>query len=250
MAAMPDGHGGENAGKEGGGDGCGALVSAEQAVRPPWVRVAAAPPSHADEPAVRPRRVFAQVIAGALIVLVAVALVGVLASRRLAEAEAVNDAARITDLLADAVVQPALTDGLLSRDAAALGGDGPGRAGAPARAGDVVRVKIWTRSGRIVYSDEPAADRADASRSARTSATCSSTRRPTPRSATWTARRTSTSAARASCSRSTGRSGRRRAAAAVRDLPAVRRRSPRARGQLWRGFAGITLTQPAAAASC
>ena len=121
MTAMPDGHRGENAGKEGGGDGCGALVSAEQAVRPPWVRVAAAPPSHADEPAVRPRRVFAQVVAGALIVLVAVALVGVLASRRLAEAQAVNDAARITDLFADAVAQPVLNEGLLSHDAAALG---------------------------------------------------------------------------------------------------------------------------------
>jgi two-component system NarL family sensor kinase len=152
MAAMPDGRGGENAGKEGGDDGCGALMSAEQAVRPPWVRVAAAPNSHADEPAVRPRRVFAQVIAGALIVLVAVALVGVLASRRLAEAQAVNDAARITDLFADAVAQPALTEGLLSHDAAALGAmDWAVR---PRLAGwGLVRVKIWDPQGRIVYSD-------------------------------------------------------------------------------------------------
>ena len=41
----------------------------------------------------------------------AVALVGVFASRRLAEAEAVNDAAKTADLLADAVAQPALTEG-------------------------------------------------------------------------------------------------------------------------------------------
>ena len=53
-------------------------------------------------------------IAGALAVLVAVGLVGVVASRRLAEAQAVNDAARTTDLFADAVAQPALTETLYS----------------------------------------------------------------------------------------------------------------------------------------
>ena len=79
----------------------------------PWVQVAAAPPSP-DEPAVRPRRVFVQVIAGAIVVLVAVALVGVVAARRLAEAEAVNDAAKVGGPARRDVVQPALTDGLLN----------------------------------------------------------------------------------------------------------------------------------------
>ena len=130
-------------------------MSAEQALRPPWIGVAHAPVSHADEPAVRPRRVFGQVIASALAVLVAVALVGVVASRRLAEAQAVNDAARTTDLFADAVAQPALTEDLLSRDAAAVAA--MDRAVRPHLAGwGLVRVKIWDAQGRIVYSDAPA----------------------------------------------------------------------------------------------
>jgi signal transduction histidine kinase len=99
--------------------------------------------------------VFGQVIAGALAVLVAVAVVGVVASRRLAEAQAVNDAARTTDLFADAVVQPALTEALLSRDAAAIAA--MDQAVRPHLAGwGVVRVKIWDPQGRIVYSDAPA----------------------------------------------------------------------------------------------
>jgi signal transduction histidine kinase len=130
-------------------------VSVEQAVGPPWFRVAAAPFPHADAAAERPRRAFAQVIAGALVVLVAVAVVGVVASRRLAEAQAVNDAARTTDLFADAVVQPALTENLLSGDAAAVAA--MDRAVRPHLVDwRLVRVKIWDPQGRIVYSDAPA----------------------------------------------------------------------------------------------
>ena len=63
-------------------------MSIEQVVRPPWIRIAAGTSVRPGEAAVQPRRVFVQVIAGALVVLAAVALVGVVASRRLAEAEA------------------------------------------------------------------------------------------------------------------------------------------------------------------
>jgi signal transduction histidine kinase len=99
--------------------------------------------------------VFAQVIAGALIVLALVALVGVVASRRLAEAEAVNDAAKTASLMADAVVQPTVRDGLLTGDAAAVAAMDTvirGRVLGPA----IVRVKIWDPSGRILYSDASA----------------------------------------------------------------------------------------------
>lgn len=99
-------------------------------------------------------RVFAQVAAAAAVVLVLVAVLGLGASRRIAERESVNDAARSTDLLAEAVLQPALTDGVVTGDADALAeldavvqervlGDA------------VVRVKLWDTGGRIVYSDEP-----------------------------------------------------------------------------------------------
>lgn len=130
-------------------------MSIEQAVRPPWIRVAAGTSMRSHEPAVQPRRVFIQVIAGALVVLVAVALLGVAASQRLAQAEAVNDAAKTANLLADAVVQPALSEALLSGDASAVSIiDQVVRDHVLDRG--IVRVKIWDPTGRILYADEPA----------------------------------------------------------------------------------------------
>jgi signal transduction histidine kinase len=99
--------------------------------------------------------VFAQVIAGALAVLILVALVGVAASRKLAEAEAVNDAAKTANLMADAVAQPALRDALLTGDPAAVKAMDEvvrGRVLGPS----IVRVKIWDPTGRILYSDQAA----------------------------------------------------------------------------------------------
>jgi signal transduction histidine kinase len=103
---------------------------------------------------VQPRRVFTQVIAGALVVLAAVALVGVAASRRLAEAEAVNDAAKTANIMAEAVAQPAVSEALLTSDATALAAmDTVVRTHVLSRS--IVRVKIWDPTGRILYSDAP-----------------------------------------------------------------------------------------------
>jgi len=130
-------------------------MSIEQAVRPPWIRVAAGTSVRSNEPAVQPRRVFVQVIAGALVVLAAVAVVGVAASRRLAEAEAVNDAAKTANFFADAVVQPAVSEALLAGDASAVAAmDQVVREHVLDRS--IVRVKIWSPTGLILYSDEPA----------------------------------------------------------------------------------------------
>ncbi len=130
-------------------------MSIDQVVRPPWVSVAAGTSVRSGEAPVQPRRVFVQVIAGALVVLAAVAFLGVAASRRLAEAEAVNDAAKTANLLADAVVQPALTEALLAGDATAVAAmDKVVRGHVLDRS--IVRVKIWSPSGEILYSDEPA----------------------------------------------------------------------------------------------
>ena len=130
-------------------------MSTDEVVRPQWIRVAAGTSTRAGEPPVNPRRVFAQVIAGALAVLVLVALLGVAASKRLAEAEAVNDAAKTANLMADAVVQPATRDALLTGDPAAVKAMDEvvrGRVLSPS----IVRVKIWDPTGRILYSDVPA----------------------------------------------------------------------------------------------
>lgn len=108
-----------------------------------------------DLPSVRrPARLVAFVAVGAVLVLVVAAVVGVLAARRLAERQAVNDAANTADLLAEAVVQPTLTDATPSGDPATVAAlDAALKEYVSASA--LVRVKVWTRDGRIVYSDEP-----------------------------------------------------------------------------------------------
>ena len=101
-----------------------------------------------------PGRLVAAVAIGAVLVLVLAALVGVLAARKLAERQAVNDAANTADLLAEAVVQPVLTDSLATGDPAALATLDAALEDYLANS-SVVRVKVWARDGRIVYSDEP-----------------------------------------------------------------------------------------------
>jgi two-component system, NarL family, sensor kinase len=121
---------------------------------PPWRTVVAAPPARREEP-VRRHRVLGWISAAAVLVLLGVTVVGVQAARQLAEDEAVDEAARTATLIATAVIQPVLTDGVVTGDAAALSAvddvvrervlDDPSR----------VRVKLWDHDGTIVYSDEP-----------------------------------------------------------------------------------------------
>src|SRR4051812_7716110 len=92
-----------------------------------------------------------------LVGLVAVALVGIataVAARRVGQREATVDARTTTLVKAQTVVEPAVTDGLLTAQPAAVR-----RVDAAVRHGvldrSLVRVKIWTRDGRIVYSDDP-----------------------------------------------------------------------------------------------
>jgi signal transduction histidine kinase len=103
----------------------------------------------------RPRRVLAQLVLGVVAVLVVVGVLGALAAQRLAEREAVNDAAAMANVLAEAVIQPAVSDELLAGSPEAV------------RAMDaivrervlgpsVVRVKLWSAQGRVLYADEPA----------------------------------------------------------------------------------------------
>jgi signal transduction histidine kinase len=111
----------------------------------------------AERPAEEPaslRRVLFPVALAALVVAIIVAIGGSVVSQRIAESEAVHDVAVLTDDLADSVIQPALTN--------AMPGD-------PAQArrvldplvrpwlqnGSMVRVKVWTPAGMVLYSDEP-----------------------------------------------------------------------------------------------
>jgi two-component system NarL family sensor kinase len=86
----------------------------------------------------------------------AVAVVGVatqVASQRVGEREAITDARTTTLVKAQGLVEPAITDGLITAQP-----DAVARVAAvvTSRVLDrsLVRVKIWTRSGMIVYSDK------------------------------------------------------------------------------------------------
>ena len=85
--------------------------------------------------------------------LVLVAASGVLVVRRLADDQALEEARQVTELSA-LVVEPRVTDGLLTGNAPSLAAmtslmfEGVLRE-------PVVRVKIWSPDGEIVYSDEP-----------------------------------------------------------------------------------------------
>ncbi|MGI8613437.1 MAG: sensor histidine kinase [Nocardioidaceae bacterium] len=95
----------------------------------------------------------AQFLAAGIVALVVLIVVSGWFGQRAAVTQAVEDAERTTQVLATSAVQPALTRGLVDGRAAALD-----RFDRLVRSriliGDVLRVKLWDASGRIVYSDE------------------------------------------------------------------------------------------------
>jgi two-component system NarL family sensor kinase len=94
----------------------------------------------------------AQFALAGLMALVIVAVIGAVAIHRLSITDAERDATRLTRALAVGIVQPAISDRLVAGDRRALR-----RLDRLVRArilhGPVVRVKLWTADGRIVYSD-------------------------------------------------------------------------------------------------
>src|SRR5690242_9375279 len=122
------------------------------AARPEWAVLVAR--GHVRDAARGPslRRALLQLGAGGVVVITLVVIVGGLISRRIAEGQSVHEVARITDVLATSVVEPALTNRMATSPAAAARLD-------PlihqhVLNGSLVRVKIWSPTGRIVYSDD------------------------------------------------------------------------------------------------
>jgi signal transduction histidine kinase len=90
-----------------------------------------------------------------LVALVLVGYAGVAVLVRGGNSEAVGDAKQLTRLAGEGVVQPNVSDGVIRGERAALARvDRVVRESVLGRG--VVRVKIWTPAGRIVYSDKPA----------------------------------------------------------------------------------------------
>jgi signal transduction histidine kinase len=116
-----------------------------------WTVLAAAGSARTERP-ISTRTVFARIVTAALLVMLVVVVAGAFASRRLAERQAVNEAAHTTDLIAESVIQPVLDDGILTSRPESMA---KLAAAAPrVEAADIVRVKLWTPEGRIVFSND------------------------------------------------------------------------------------------------
>src|SRR5687768_5477499 len=106
-----------------------------------------------DEPVVVSRLVARFVVTG-VVALVLVALTTAYASRVLGTNEAIADADRAATLVSTAALEPALTDGILTGDPAAIAAlDTVVRN--QVLDDSLVRVKVWAADGTALYSDEP-----------------------------------------------------------------------------------------------
>jgi two-component system, NarL family, sensor kinase len=99
------------------------------------------------------RRAMTRFALASLVVAVAVGVAGALVIRRAAVTAATDDARTVTEVLAHSVIIPNLTDALVDGDPAAIARMDRVVVG-KVTAGSLVRVKLWTPQGRIVYSDE------------------------------------------------------------------------------------------------
>jgi two-component system, NarL family, sensor kinase len=105
-----------------------------------------------DEPVTVSRLVLRYAVT-ALVALVVVAVMTAYVSRRLGTDQAIRDASTYTTVVANAAVVPVLDDALLQGDPTAIAA--VDRVVRTSLLKDpLVRVKIWTRSGDILYSDE------------------------------------------------------------------------------------------------
>jgi two-component system, NarL family, sensor kinase len=129
-----------------------APVTAAAAPQPQWVLLTERSRSRDSIRIPRLRTVLLQVCAAAIIVVAVVAALGAIISRRTAESQSVNEVAQLTNVIAESVVQPALTDNMATSttEAAKLNTLVHTRV----LSNSLIRVKIWTPAGKIMYSDE------------------------------------------------------------------------------------------------
>jgi two-component system, NarL family, sensor kinase len=132
----------------------GAVSEPAHHAPPSWWTLADGAAATPVRPLPTRRRTLVQLGLAALAVFAVVVVGTSFAASRLAEREAVNDAAHTTNLLAVAVVQPVLTDALLRGDQTAY--DSLDRVVRESvLPNGIVRVKLWKPDGTVVYADEP-----------------------------------------------------------------------------------------------
>jgi two-component system, NarL family, sensor kinase len=99
------------------------------------------------------RRVVSRFALSGLAALILLGTAGVYVLRHTGQSEAIRNATEVAQVAGRGVVEPALTPALMRGDPAAIARmDRAVRRGV--LHGDVVRVKVWTPGGKIVYSDE------------------------------------------------------------------------------------------------
>jgi signal transduction histidine kinase len=115
-------------------------------------RTLVSPQASAERPA-SVRQILTQVAAAVTVAFAVVAISGILMFQQIAKQEAVHRVAEVTDILAESLVQPALTDEMANDPAAASAGlDSVMRTRILTT--QVVRVKLWNPQGLVLYSDE------------------------------------------------------------------------------------------------
>jgi two-component system NarL family sensor kinase len=94
-------------------------------------------------------------IASALIAVGLISILGVILFRRSGRQEALRDAKDETRFAVTWAVQPALTDAVVRGDPRSVARFDRTMRSRVLSSSSIVRIKLWTRDGRIVYSDEP-----------------------------------------------------------------------------------------------
>jgi signal transduction histidine kinase len=107
-------------------------------------------PGHSEDPT---RRVVARIAVGTLVMLVAIIVGGYFASARLARHEVLANIRTLNEAVAHTLLDPT-SDRLRAGDPAALSALDDAVRGHLLPETPVERVKVWTKDGRIVYSDE------------------------------------------------------------------------------------------------
>lgn len=100
-----------------------------------------------------PTRAVLQFASAGVVTVGLLAGAGAFAADRAARSEAVDEARRLSGLLARVVVQPALTDGLVAGAPGALS-EFDAVVRARVLSPEIVRAKVWTVDGRILYADD------------------------------------------------------------------------------------------------
>jgi two-component system NarL family sensor kinase len=127
-----------------------------------WIWLHERSASRVDGAELSLRRMALQLGAAATVIFLIVGAAGSAISRRLAEQQAVHDAAAVTEVLATAMFMPAISDAMLTDAGLARRVLGPlastAGTGNPKPSGSsdstVFRVKLWTPTGTIVFCDK------------------------------------------------------------------------------------------------